>query len=58
MLHNEKNESSQNPIYLDHCYYKDCSPKTSLKKTSAFCKNSVPLEIHNVTSKYTNYVLF
>ncbi|XP_050532700.1 death-inducer obliterator 1 isoform X2 [Daktulosphaira vitifoliae] len=51
MLHNEKEELPQNPIYLDHCYYKDCSSNTSVKKNNVLCKSSIPLEVHNVTKQ-------
>ncbi|XP_050428970.1 PHD finger protein 3 [Adelges cooleyi] len=47
----QKDEVTQNPIYLDHCYYKDCSSKNASIKNNMNNKNSVPAEINHITSQ-------
>lgn len=46
VLSSEKNNMSKNPIYLDHCYYKDFPPNTSESY-----RNSLSSEMQNMTSK-------
>lgn len=50
ILLNEKDDLSNNPIYLDHCYYKDCPPNTSgSKANTSFITLST--KIQHITSK-------